>query len=94
MEIPNKLTQNQDHQKPVGPIIGSAIVVIILLIGALYIWGQQLNKQEKQRQESQKSEAEQEAELKKLKTESASDLKSIQAEIDALGAETIVPPLK
>ncbi len=85
MENPNKsIAQNNDQQKPVGPIIGSAIVIIILLIGGLYIWGQQLNKQEKKRQEAQKSELEQEKELEKLKLESATDLKNIQAEIDAL----------
>lgn len=80
---PNNI-QNNDRHKPVGPIIGSAIVIIILLIGGLYIWAQQLNKQEKKRQEFQQSEAEQEKELQKLRSESAIDLKAIQAEIDAL----------
>lgn len=75
----------------VGPVIGSAIVVMILLIGALYFWGQQLNKQEKQRKETQKSELAQEDELKKLKAESAIDLENIQAEIDALNAEMVLP---
>jgi len=93
METPTNTKSNNTHRASVGPIIGSAIVIIVLLIGALYFWGQQLNKQEKQRQESQKSELEQERELKKLKAESAIDLENIQAEINALNAE-IVSPMK
>ena len=95
MENPDEIkkVENRDHHTPVGPIIGSAIVIIILLVDALYFWGQQLNKQEKQRQEIQKSEAAQESELKKLKAESSDDLKSIQAEIDALNAD-VVPKAK
>lgn len=91
-ETPNEKKPTSQQHTSVGPIIGSAIVVIVLLIGALYIWGQQLNKQEKKRQEVQKSEAEQEKELRKLKSESAIDLEDIQAEIDALNAEII--PIK
>ena len=91
METPNNKISNSPHRTSVGPIIGSAIVVIVLLIGALYFWGQQLNKQERQRQEMQKSEAEQEKELAKLKSESAIDLKEIQADIDSLNAEIVLP---
>jgi hypothetical protein len=29
----------------VGPIIGAVIVVILLIFGALYFWGQQLNRE-------------------------------------------------
>ncbi len=95
MENPNttKPLHERTHHKPVGPVIGSAIVIIILLIGGLYIWAQQLNKQEQRRQESQKSEVEQERELERLKAESANDLRAIQAEIDALGTE-VVPTIK
>lgn len=91
METPNNKISNSPKRTSVGPIIGSAIVVIVLLIGALYIWGQQLNKQERQRKEAQKNELRQENELKKLKAESAMDLEDIQAEIDALNAEVDLP---
>lgn len=93
VETPNERKSASPQHTSVGPIIGSAIVVVVLLIGALYIWGQQLNKQEKQRQSIQKRELEQENELKKLKAESAMDLEDIQAEIDALNAE-IIPAKK
>lgn len=29
-----------------GPLIGSVIVIVILVIGAIYFWGDKLNKQE------------------------------------------------
>lgn len=31
-------------KEPVGPIIGAGIVVVLLIIGALYFWGAELNK--------------------------------------------------
>lgn len=83
MKNPNNIDK-QKNSNSVGPIIGSVIVIIVLLVGGLYFWAQQLNKQERQRQEILKSEAEQEKELARLKLESAQDLKDIQAEIDAL----------
>ncbi len=30
-------------EKTIGPIIGSLIIVIILILGGLYFWGQKLN---------------------------------------------------
>lgn len=35
--------QKQSHT-PVGPTVGIVIIVLLLLVGALYFWGQQLNK--------------------------------------------------
>jgi len=32
-------------QKSVGPVVGIIIIVIVLVIGALYFWGAQLNRQ-------------------------------------------------
>lgn len=37
------------HQKqPAGPVIGTIIVVVLLIAGALYFWGQHLNREEQQ----------------------------------------------
>ena len=33
------------HQKPVGPIVGAVIIIILLLLGALYFWDKHLNNQ-------------------------------------------------
>lgn len=31
-------------QKSIGPVIGTVIIVIVLIIGALYFWGAKLNR--------------------------------------------------
>lgn len=42
----------EDQMRPVspkggvGPLIGSIIVIVILVIGAIYFWGDMLNKQD------------------------------------------------
>jgi hypothetical protein len=37
---------NQPRKEGAGPIIGAIIVVILLVFGALYFWGQKLNNDE------------------------------------------------
>lgn len=34
---------NQHRDEGAGPVIGAIIVVILLVFGALYFWGQKLN---------------------------------------------------
>lgn len=46
-------TQEKDLHSKIGPIIGSLIVVIMLVVAALYMWGQHLNTQEQRQQEIQ-----------------------------------------
>lgn len=36
--------QNKPREEGSGPIIGAIIIVILLIFGALYFWGQKLNK--------------------------------------------------
>lgn len=36
------------EREPLGPLVGAGIVVILLIIGALYFWGAELNKQPQQ----------------------------------------------
>lgn len=31
--------------QPVGPLVGIVIIMLLLIVGALYFWGEQLNKQ-------------------------------------------------
>lgn len=35
----------EKHSQPVGPIVGIVVIVLLLIVGALYFWGEQLNKQ-------------------------------------------------
>ena len=37
-------TQIRPRDEGAGPIIGAIIIVILLVFGALYFWGQKLNK--------------------------------------------------
>jgi len=37
--------------KSAGPVVGIIIIIVVLVIGALYFWGDQLNKQTPQTQE-------------------------------------------
>ena len=37
-------TQNRPREEGAGPVIGAIIIVILLVFGALYFWGQKLNK--------------------------------------------------
>ncbi len=49
----NTQQQSEAQKKSVGPIIGIAIIVIIIIFGGLYYWGAQINTQEiKDEQES------------------------------------------
>lgn len=44
--IPNTLQENTTTEKKTfGPLIGIIIIVVVLVIGGLYFWGSQLNKQ-------------------------------------------------
>jgi flagellar basal body-associated protein FliL len=53
----DEINQNQtplvtESKGSVGPLIGSIIVIIILVIGAIYFWGDTMNKQNEERQTS------------------------------------------
>ncbi len=41
---------NKKSEKTVGPIIGSFIVVVLLIIASLYFWGQKLNSDQLKRE--------------------------------------------
>ena len=43
---PQRPVMPTEHRS-IGPIIGTLIIVIVLVIGALYIWGQKLNNDDK-----------------------------------------------
>ncbi|PIT96793.1 hypothetical protein COT82_01230 [Candidatus Campbellbacteria bacterium CG10_big_fil_rev_8_21_14_0_10_35_52] len=68
---------NGERSKSIGPIIGLAIIIVILIFGGLYYWGSQINKQQTQKQldnvtaemiENQKDNA-----LEQLQAQSKSD---------------------
>jgi tellurite resistance protein TehA-like permease len=42
---PPNLQTEQKRTQSVGPLVGIFIIVILFVIGALYFWGEQLNRQ-------------------------------------------------
>jgi len=46
-EAPKGQEPNGGH-KPIGPIVGVVIIVLVLILGALYFWGARLNEIEKE----------------------------------------------
>lgn len=47
-ETPVRSTQKQGSRGPIGPIVGTVIIIALLLFGALYFWGAYLNNAESQ----------------------------------------------
>lgn len=69
----------------IGPIIGSLIIVVMLTIGALYFWGQKLNKDEHMR-------TLQEEQMRGLNT--SDDLQSIKRDLEETSIDTLDQNLK
>lgn len=51
----NTPREHKTENKGAGPIIGTLIIVIVLIIAILYFWGQHLNTQEKQQLEAEQA---------------------------------------
>jgi uncharacterized protein HemX len=64
MDTEKDLQEKSKPESEVGPIVGSLIIVVILVIAAVYYWGQHLNTIQEQNTAAQKSalELQQEAE--------------------------------
>ncbi len=63
---------NQDG--PIGPVIGSIIIVVLLILGGLYFWADKLTR-------DAKIKAERERIQKEAALQSNDDLKSIEADL-------------
>ncbi len=71
----------------IGPIVGIAIIIIVLLLGGLYFWGEQLKKEdelEKARQEAAQIENAPDSKTDRLSAQGSSDAASaIEADLSA-----------
>lgn len=79
----------QDSSKSIGPIIGIIIIILIMILGGLYFWGQRVERTRiNQLEGGETSDA-----LSALPTQSGSDdVSSIEADLsaasfDSLGSE-------
>ena len=65
-------------ERPMGPLIGSIIVVLLIVLGGLYFWGERLNK------ENAQSAATPDVALDTLRTQDTSDeLAALEADAEA-----------
>ncbi len=98
----NQVTNGEESK--IGPIIGIIIVVIVLIIGALYFWGEKLNKEKINVPANQTvstvsnpvvGDATTDATVSSLKTQSSSDdLTSITNDLNATAIDAVDVDLK
>lgn len=94
-EVPQQPSEPQQEEAPtksVGPIIGIAIILIVLIFGGLYYWGGKISNQElRNQQESITAEEildQQDESLESLQVQSTSDeIVEIEADLDLTNLE-------
>lgn len=82
------------QKKSMGPVIGIAIIVVIIIFGGLYYWGAQINKQEaKDLQESltaEQIESQEDTAVEQLEVQSQSDeVADIETDLNATDLENL-----
>ncbi len=92
MEYPSNFNKSADHS--VGPIVGAVIIVLILVLGGLYFWGERLNQSQEALTAEQIEQAPDDS-LAKLKAQGSSDeLADIEADAAATDLEGLNAELK
>ena len=87
--------QSSDSQKKsIGPAVGIAIIVVIIIFGGLYYWGAKINSQEaKNLQESltaEQIENQEDQTIEQLQVQSQSDeIANIEADLNATDLENL-----
>jgi hypothetical protein len=72
-------TNSAPHERTIGPILWTLIIVVLLIILSLYFWGKKLNSDERARVETKHKEAEM----------TAQDLVGIENELKATNVEKL-----
>jgi uncharacterized protein HemX len=94
-QMPTEQIQDDaTNKKPIGPIIGIAIIVVIIIFGGLYYWGGKINNQElRNAQESVTAEEilnQQDASVESLQVQSTSDeIADIETDLDLTDLENL-----
>ena len=91
METPNYNPTPQEENRPssIGPLVGIIIILVVIILGGLYFWGQRLernnyNPEPEQQQEESVGVADLEAELNSTNIDATdSELENIDAEFEA-----------
>jgi uncharacterized protein HemX len=92
--VQSDVTQEEVAKKPVGPIIGIAIIVVILIFGGLYYWGAQISKQdanvEQESLTTEQIENQEDQIIEQLQIQNTSDnVADIEADLNATDLENI-----
>ena len=83
VSVPNAVTQNKDP-RPVGPLVGIIIIIIILALGGFYFWGQRLVKEGILEKQETVDETDNDAALESLRAVGTSDaVGAIEEDVDA-----------
>ncbi len=76
----------KEERKPVGPIIGVVIIILLLILGGLYVWGEKLNSENAMTPDEIRNAAD--ASVANLQAQGTSDdISSIKADTDATNLE-------
>jgi uncharacterized protein HemX len=81
---PIQATAPQKSHKSAGPIIGILVIIIIMVLGGLYFWGQRLDQQIQQTQE----EVPQQSQTQDTQPTS-DEVSSIEADLSATNFDTL-----
>ena len=65
-----------NETSPIGPLIGSIIIIVVIALGGVYFWAEQLNKDAKARAEKETFNKQQ-----MMQASSTDDLVSIEADL-------------
>jgi len=74
------LPMDNGEGSKVGPVIGIIIIILVLLLGVLYFWGQRAENAE---QENIEAIGSTEEDLSSLEAELSTELSNLEAELDA-----------
>ena len=79
MDQTNQPPMPPSQKKPIGPVIGIIIIVLILILGGLYFWGEKLNLNNGYQQTTEETS---DAQTDQLNEQSSSDnLSAIEADL-------------
>ncbi len=92
MDYPSNFNKSAEHS--VGPIVGAVIIVLILVLGGLYFWGERLNESQESLTAEQIEQTPDQT-LAELKAQSESDeLLDIEADAAATDLGNLDTELK
>lgn len=85
---------NFNQKKPIGPVIGIAIIIVILIFGGLYYWGAKISKQDaidnQENLTAEQIENKADQTTQQLQTQSTSDeITDIEADLNTTDLENL-----